>query len=142
MEKENLKCECGKTLKTPKGLKIHRATCKTVLFKGSQEEDSPAQSNQSSVASIDKRLDTQIELTRKHLASQPKESFYIPLVGDEQEGEYESVQINGYTLQVQKGVMVKIPQQVAEMLANKYKVRMEAGREKRLDAGKMPEALS
>lgn len=68
------------------------------------------------------------------LKKQPKVAFLIPRVeGEDANLAYETVQINGHRMEIRKGVMVNIPQQVAEILANKYQVQMEAGADKRVD---------
>lgn len=60
-------------------------------------------------------------------------NFILPLADGEQQGSAEPVQINGYKLWIRKGDMVNIPIQIANILANKYKIAMKAGIEKRLD---------
>ena len=71
---------------------------------------------------------------KEHLESQPKVSFMVPRDPLESESlSYESVQINGYRMEVKKGVMVQLPQQVAELLANKYQVELNAGSDMRID---------
>lgn len=65
------------------------------------------------------------------LKKQPKVAFMVPRAEGEVDGlAYETVQINGHRMEIRKGVMVQIPQQVAEILANKYRVQMEAGSSK------------
>lgn len=68
-------------------------------------------------------------------------NFLVPQL----EGEVgiEEVQINGYKLTLKKNIMVNIPIQVAQMIAEKYKINMEAGKEKRTDrASDVADALS
>ena len=68
-------------------------------------------------------------------------SFLVPQL----EGEVgvEEVQINGYKMTVPKNVPVSIPKQVAALIAEKYKINMEAGKEKRADrASDVADALS
>lgn len=68
------------------------------------------------------------------LQKQPKVAFMIPRDPMEAAGlAYETVQINGHRMEIKKGVMVTIPRQVAEILAEKYRVQLEAGAEKRID---------
>jgi len=71
------------------------------------------------------------EQTKYILDRSPKVSFLIPQV----EGEIgvETVQINEYRLTIQKNVLVDIPVQVANILAEKYKINMTAGADKRID---------
>jgi len=72
--------------------------------------------------------------TKAILAKQPKVNFIIPLAEGENPGAYDTVQINGYRLTIQKGVMVELPQAVANLLAEKYRINMTAGSEKRIDS--------
>jgi len=71
--------------------------------------------------------------TKAILAKKPKVNFIIPLGEFEKPGAYDTVQINGYRLVIKKGVMVEIPLPVAELLANKYKIQLEAGNEAKID---------
>ena len=76
------------------------------------------------------------------LDQQPKVSFLIPLGFKEKKGTIETVILNGYRFEIKKGVMVQIPKQVAEVLAESYELEMDAGeqfrtdREKTLDDGR------
>ena len=70
---------------------------------------------------------------KKALDKQPKVAFLIPLASGEKNGAYETVQINGFRMVIKKGAMVTIPKQVAEILANHYKVNTEAGDDIRID---------
>ena len=71
---------------------------------------------------------------KKHLQNQPQVSFMIPKDPLETDGlAYASVQINGHRMEIKKGVMVTIPQQVAELLANKYNIEMSAGQDMQID---------
>lgn len=70
---------------------------------------------------------------KAHLAAQPKVSFLIPLGFGEKKGAYETVIMNGYRLNIMKGVMVEIPRQVAELLAESYQLTAEAGQEFAVD---------
>ncbi len=66
------------------------------------------------------------ERMKKVLAAQPKVSFMIPLAEGEKEGAFETVCLNGYLFKIKKGVMVSLPQQVAEVLAESYRITLEA----------------
>lgn len=66
------------------------------------------------------------------LANSEHISFLVPLGEGEKEGAFETTNINGYRLTIKKGVMVNIPIQVANLLANKYRIAMTAGSEKEL----------
>lgn len=65
--------------------------------------------------------------TRKILMEGPQTSFLIPLAPGEKPGAYETVQINGFRLEIRKGAMVTIPVACAEVLAGHYAVSLEAG---------------
>jgi hypothetical protein len=68
------------------------------------------------------------------LAAQPKVDFYIPLSAKEKLGQaYETVTINGYRLEIKKGMMVKVPKQVADMLAEFLNIQTSAGVELRVE---------
>src|SRR3990167_1467162 len=58
------------------------------------------------------------EKMKAALALQPKVSIMIPLASGEKSGRgiTESVILNGYRLNIQKGVYVSVPQQVAEII--------------------------
>lgn len=80
---------------------------------------------------------------KEHLAKQPKVAFLIPLSEGEKNGAFETVQINGYRMVIKKGTMVQIPQQVAEILADHYRISSEAGQDYRIDRdSKVKDALS
>ncbi len=68
---------------------------------------------------------TDIQRTKEALEKQPQVNFLVPLVPGEKDGAYETVSINGYTLQIKKGVLVSLPQQIVKILANKYKVEVD-----------------
>lgn len=68
------------------------------------------------------------------LEAQPKVTFMIPkIAGEADELAYESVQLNGFRVQIKKGTMVQVPQQIAEVLAEKYQIEMSAGQEMRVN---------
>jgi hypothetical protein len=80
------------------------------------------------------RYDKRAHRMKEVLQSQPQVKFAIPLAMGEKKGAYETVQINGYKLTIMKGVMVDLPQQVVELLSDKYQISLEAGSEHRIDA--------
>ncbi len=133
------KCECGKVVNTEKGLKIHKATCKDLLQEQPQEQPQESEKQQKS---YEKLMSNRIKDMKAYLDKQEKVSFHIPLDENEEEGAYEVVQINGYTIQIKKGEMVRLPLPVAKMLANSYNVQMNAGKEMLLNRNdKVEEAL-
>ena len=81
--------------------------------------------------------------TKAILESSPHVNFIVPLAEGEKPGAFEEPQINGYKMKVPKGTMVNIPIQIANLLAEKYKIAMEAGKESRIDRDSgVEEALS
>lgn len=82
-------------------------------------------------------------LTKQKLDKRPKVQFMVPLGLNEKPGAYEEVYINGYRYTIAKGKMVTIPDRVAELLANKYQIELEAGQESRIDRSeRVADALS
>lgn len=74
-----------------------------------------------------------VKQTKEILSKSPHVQFIIPRTDTEPANAVETVQINGYRLTIQKGVMVNIPIQVANLLAEKYRINMTAGQDKRID---------
>lgn len=56
------------------------------------------------------------ENTAKMLAQQPKRSVKLRKDANPKAPNYETVQVNGYTFMIQKGVEVEVPQTVYEIL--------------------------
>lgn len=71
--------------------------------------------------------------TKAILEKQPKINFLVPLAEGEKPGAFDTVQINGYMLTIQKGVVVELPRSVAALLAEKYRIQMSAGESARID---------
>lgn len=71
--------------------------------------------------------------TKFILDNSEKVNFIVPMGENEAVGAFETVQINGYKLTIQKGILVNIPLAVANLIADKYRINMAAGQEKRLD---------
>ena len=63
--------------------------------------------------------------TKKILDKRPKVMFMVPAAPGT-EFQFETVQINGYKVTVQKGKMVCIPDRIAEVIANKYSIKLES----------------
>lgn len=63
--------------------------------------------------------------TKLKLAKEPKVRMMIPLDPGERVGAYRTVVINGYRFDVKKNVMVDLPQSVASLLANSYRITSE-----------------
>ena len=56
------------------------------------------------------------------LASQPKVRVLVPLETGEKLGEFLPVSINGYRLNVPKGVYVDVPQSVADIISESFNI--------------------
>lgn len=76
---------------------------------------------------LNERPKTKTEIMKEALAKQPKRTIMIPLESSEKAGTaYETVQLNGYTYQIQKGVYVDVPEQVAKIIMNAQNLTREA----------------
>ena len=69
---------------------------------------------------------TKLEIMKAKLAAQPKVRIIIPKDKHEKEGSFETVQLNGYTYQIKKGVYVEVPQQIADIIMESNKQISEA----------------
>lgn len=74
-----------------------------------------------------------IQATKAILDAEPKVQFMIPLFEGEKPGSVHQCFINGYEVRVKKGIMTLVPQSIAELLADHYKITSEAGADFRLD---------
>lgn len=63
--------------------------------------------------------------TKIKLAKEPKVRMMIPLDPGEKAGAYRTVIINGYRFDVRKNTMVDLPQSVAALLADAYRITSE-----------------
>jgi hypothetical protein len=82
-------------------------------------------------------------LTKKNLEAEPKVDFLVPVTPGESADIPEEVSINGVKIVVKKGVLQKIPISVATILAEKYRIQMDAGKSARIDrTPKVEDALS
>lgn len=71
---------------------------------------------------------------KKRLALQDKITIMIPLEGKEKKGSTFPVTLNGYRVNIQKGVYVPVPKQVAEIVMESQKQTVAAADElKRVD---------
>jgi len=86
-------------------------------------------------------LTKQTKMTEEKLAKEPKVSFIIPLADGEKPGASEIVNINGYQLNIKKGEMVEIPKSVASILADHYRITMNAGADKRIDRHEVKDGI-
>ncbi len=100
-----------------------------VTPKASVKKEAPA----SKIEKSPKKAVDIVALTKEKLDAEEHTNFIIPMADGEAEGAYDTVQINGYRLTIKKGVMVNIPISVANLLAEKYRINMTAGMEKRAD---------
>lgn len=82
---------------------------------------------------IGNELLSDIARTKKTLDAEPKIRFFVPLFEGEKAGSIHQCFINGYMFSVKKGVMTDVPETVAALLADHYKITGEAGADFRLD---------
>lgn len=66
------------------------------------------------------------ERMREHLSKQPKVRILIPLEGRERLGITVPVTINGYRMNIMKGLYVNVPEQVAEIIMESQKQTVSA----------------
>jgi hypothetical protein len=74
---------------------------------------------------VQKRVKSKAEQMKDHLESQPKVSILIPLERGENKGSVQPFCINGYRFSVPKGVMTSVPEQVAQMVSDRFQVDLE-----------------
>ena len=102
---------------------------------------------------VSKRWENKAEKMRLLLEKQPKVRILVPLEGKERQGVIELVHnpktnrdeqhiisgsiqpvtLNGYAYYVPKGTYVEVPQQIAEVIQDKFKQTSEAGENIRID---------
>jgi len=83
-----------------------------------------------------------VAATREKLMNGPKTFFVVPLDPGEKPGAVETVNINGFKLTIKKGALVEIPVAVMKVLANYYKVSLEAGQDKLIDRDERHDGIS
>lgn len=66
------------------------------------------------------------QATIEALKKQPKRTINIPKEPGESEDAFETVMINGYIMQIKKGVYVEVPEQVAKIIMDSQKQTTEA----------------
>ena len=83
-----------------------------------------------------------VAATREKLMNGPKTFFVVPLDPGEKPGAVETVNINGFKLTIKKGALVEVPVAVMKVLANYYKVSLEAGQDKLIDRDERHDGIS
>ena len=111
--------------KTAKAVKIPEKTSEVET-----PVETPVVTPAMTTTQVDIAIKSDKQKMKEHLDAQPKVNFLIPLLPGEVEGSYETVCLNGYLMQIKKGALVSLPEQVVQILAEKYKVEMSAGSEK------------
>ncbi|MBI5402486.1 MAG: hypothetical protein HY959_03735 [Ignavibacteriae bacterium] len=103
---------------------------RTKNLEATKETKAPKEPKAPKEAVIESKIErpkTKIELMKEALAKQPKRSIMIPLEPNEKKGlAFETVQLNGYTYQLMKGVYVEVPEQIAQIIMDSQKQTMEA----------------
>lgn len=108
-----------------------------------EEAEEKAEKKETRKQQTEEAVKSDVQIMKETLDKQPKVSFMIPLSEGENEGDYETVCLNGYSMKIKKGEMVELPKQVAEILADSYKIQMTAGSDKLISRSKeAEEALS
>lgn len=108
---------------------------KELLDKKNKEDKAPIPvgrktggiTQESEVASVQdttKLYNEDAKKMKAYLDKQVKVKFIIPLSEGEKEGSFETWQGNGHKIQIMKGVMVNLPEQVANDLADHYNIKM------------------
>ena len=62
---------------------------------------------------------------KAYLETQPKVSILIPLERGEKKGATQPFTINGYRFNVPKGMMTQVPEQVADMISERFNVDLD-----------------
>jgi len=76
-------------------------------------------------ADIKQRVQSKAEQMKAQLDSQSQVMILIPLEKGEKKGATQPFCINGYRFDVPKGVMTSVPEQVAQMVAERYQVELQ-----------------
>jgi len=71
------------------------------------------------------RVKTKAEQMKAQLEAQPKVSILIPLEKGEKKGAVQPFTLNGYRFTVPKGMMTQVPEQVAQMISERFNVELE-----------------
>jgi hypothetical protein len=80
------------------------------------------------------RADQRAHKMRAILAAQPKILTMVPLMPGEKKGTMLPVGINGYFVQIMKGVFVPVPEQVAKMVAKSLNLTYSLGEADQADS--------
>ena len=78
-----------------------------------------------SAIDVQVRVKTKAEQMKAQLEAQPKVSILIPLEKGEKKGAVQSFTLNGYRFTVPKGMMTQVPEQVAQMISERFNVELE-----------------
>ena len=78
-----------------------------------------------SISNIQQKIKTKAEQMKAYLDSQPRVSILIPLEKGEKRGAIQPFCINGYRFTVPKGKMTQVPEQVAQMISERFDVELD-----------------
>jgi len=78
-----------------------------------------------SAIDVQVRVKTKAEQMKAQLEAQPKVSILIPLEKGEKKGAVQPFTLNGYRFTVPKGMMTQVPEQVAQMISERFNVELE-----------------
>lgn len=87
--------------------------------------DEEIKSNPISSFAIQSKVLNKAEQMKEYLDGQPKVSIMIPLEKGEKKGAFQPFCINGYRFKVLKGVMTPVPEQVAQMVSERFNIELE-----------------
>jgi hypothetical protein len=76
-------------------------------------------------AEVKQKVQSKAEQMKAQLESQPQVMILIPLERGEKKGATQPFCINGYRFDVPKGVMTSVPEQVAQMVSERYQVELQ-----------------
>lgn len=101
----------------------------------STPEAMPVQSGYegSTIEHVQQAMTQKMHMTKEKLDKSPRITYAIPLAVGEPAGSIETVTINGYRIEIRKGVMVEMPRPVFDLIANKYQIEQSAGAGMRAD---------
>jgi hypothetical protein len=97
--------------------------------KGDESVITPAKLSPKEEATDEKKWRADAQKMRDILHAQPKVRVMIPLEIGERKGSYHTVIINGYRMDIMKGVFVDVPEQVGKMIEESFELTARAGEE-------------
>lgn len=78
---------------------------------------------------VEARVKTKAEQMKEQLEKQPKVRMIIPLGQGENKGSTLTFCLNGYRIEYPKNTTIEVPQQIADMIREKFDIEANAGKE-------------